>query len=49
MATDSSVLARRTSWEEEPGGLTVRGVTKSQTRLEQLSTAQHSLASTPPW
>ena len=48
MATHSSVLARRTSWAEEPGRLTVHGVTKSQTRLEQLSTAQHSLGSTPP-
>ena len=47
-ATHSSILARRISWAEEAGRLTVHGVAKSQTRLEQLSTAQHSLASTLP-
>ena len=30
-ATHSSILARRISWAEEPGGLTVHGVAKSQT------------------
>ena len=42
MATHSSILAWRTPWTEEPGGLQwrsrgyrgVRGVTKSRTRLE---------------
>ena len=38
MATHSSVLAWRTPWTEEPGGLhTVHGVTKSQTRLSDLT------------
>ena len=32
-ATHSSVLAWRTPLTVEPGGLTVHGVTKSQTRL----------------
>ena len=36
MATQSSVLAWRI---EEPGGATVRGVAKSQTRLKRLGTA----------
>ena len=47
-ATRSSILAWRISWAEETGGLIVHGVAESQTRLEQLSTAQHSLASTLP-
>ena len=38
MATHSSILARRMPWSEEPGTLrTVHGVTKSRTRLKQLS------------
>ena len=37
MATHSSVLAWRTPWTEEPGGLQFRG-RKSQTRLKRLHT-----------
>ena len=34
MATHSNILAWRTPWTEEPGGLhTVHGVAKSHTRL----------------
>ena len=33
MATHSSVLAWEIPWTEKPGGLTVHGVTKSQTQL----------------
>ena len=33
VATHFSILARRIPWMEETGGLTVPGVTKSQTRL----------------
>ena len=33
MATHSSILAWRTPWTEEPGGLLVHGVAESQTRL----------------
>ena len=33
MATHSSILAWRNLWTEEPGGATVHGVAKSQTRL----------------
>ena len=41
MAIRSSVLAWRTSWTEEPGGLqSMDGVTKSQTRLSDY--AQHN-------
>ena len=36
VATHSSVLAWRILWTEEPGGLTVHGVTESQTRLKRL-------------
>ena len=36
MATHSSVLAWRTPWTEEPGGLQYSGL-QSQTRLKQLS------------
>ena len=32
-ATHSSILAWRIPWTEEPGRLTVYGVTKSQTQL----------------
>ena len=37
MATHSSILAWRIPWTEEPGGATVYGVSKSQTRVKQLS------------
>ena len=33
MATHSSVLAWEIPWTEEPGGISVHGVSKSQTRL----------------
>ena len=33
MATDSSYLAWKIPWTEEPGGLQSTGVAKSQTRL----------------
>ena len=33
MATHSSILAWKIPWVEEPGGATLHGVTKSQTRL----------------
>ena len=33
MTTHSSILAWRTPWIEEPGGLQSLGVTKSQTQL----------------
>ena len=38
MATHSSILNRKISWTEEPGGLQSNGVLKSQT---QLSTQAH--------
>ena len=38
MAAHSSILACRTPWTEEPGGLQSMGVTKSQTQLKWLST-----------
>ena len=38
LATHSSILAWRIPWTEEPAGLTVHRVTKSQTRLKLLST-----------
>ena len=37
-ATHSSLLAWKTPWTEEPGGLQSIGSTKSQTQLKQLST-----------
>ena len=37
MATHSSILARKIPWMEELGGLQSMGVTKSRTRLKQLS------------
>ena len=37
MATHSSILAWRIPWTEEPGGLTVHGVSKSQTQLSNLA------------
>ena len=36
-ATHSSIRARRIPRTEEPGGVTVHGVTKSRTRLKQPS------------
>ena len=33
MATHPGILARRIPWTEEPGGLTVHGLRKSQTGL----------------
>ena len=33
MATQSSILAWRIPWTEEPGRITVHGVSKSQTQL----------------
>ena len=41
MATHTSILAWRIPWTEEPGGLQSMGPQMSQTRLKQLSTAQH--------
>ena len=39
MAAHSSILSWRIPWTEEPGGLyIVHGVTKSQTRVKQVST-----------
>ena len=37
-ATHSSILAWKTPWTEEPGGLQSIGSTKSPTQLTQLST-----------
>ena len=42
VATNSSLLAWRIPWTEEPGGLQSMWVTKSQTRLKQLSTHTHT-------
>ena len=36
MAKHSSILVWRIPWTEEPGGATVRGVTRSRTQLKQL-------------
>ena len=36
-ATHSSILAWRIPWTEEPGGLQVHGVTKSQTQLSDFT------------
>ena len=45
MATHSSMLAWRIPWTEEPGRLhTVCRISKSQTRLKQLSTCSRHLA-----
>ena len=44
MATHSSILAWRTTWTEEPGGLQSMG-SQSRTWLKQLSTRAHIL----PW
>ena len=38
MVTHSSILAWRIPWAEEPGGPQSMGVTKSRTRVKQLST-----------
>ena len=37
MAAHSGILAWRIPWTEEPGGLTVREITQSRTRLKRLS------------
>ena len=41
MATHSSILAWRIPWAEEPGGLPVHGVAKSQTQLSDSNTHTH--------
>ena len=43
MATHSSILAWRIPWTEELGGATVHGVTKSGTRLKQLTLSRSHL------
>ena len=35
MAIHCSILAWEISWTEEPGGLTVQGIAKSQTQLSK--------------
>ena len=47
MATHSSILAGRIPWREEPGGLQYIGVTKSRTRLKQLSTRRIEMLKGP--
>ena len=37
MAPHSSILAWKIPWTEEPGGLQVQGVAKSQTRLSDFT------------
>ena len=37
MAPHSSILAWKIPWTEEPGGLQVQGVTKSQTQLSDFT------------
>ena len=37
MATDSSTLAWKIPWTEEPGGLQSMGITKSRTRLSSFT------------
>ena len=44
MATHSSILAWRIPWTEEPDGLTVRVVSKSQICLS-MHTTQHGIES----
>ena len=41
MAPHSSTLAWKIPWMEEPGGATVRGVTKSRTRLSDFTCTFH--------
>ena len=41
MTTDSSILAWRIPWTEEPGRLMDHRVAKSQTRLKRLSMHAH--------
>ena len=48
MASHSTVLAWRIPWAEEPGGLTVRGVTESD-MTERLKGQQHVLCSLSSW
>ena len=44
IATYSSILTWSIPWTEEHGGLTVHGVTKSRTRLSDLTSLHHSLS-----
>jgi len=37
MATHSSILAWKIPWTEEPGGLQVQGIAKSQTQLSNFT------------
>ena len=48
MATHSSVLAWRSPWTEEPGGLQSMGLQESDT-TEQQRTAQSQLGLPSPW
>ena len=41
MATHSSTLVWKISWEEEPGGLQSMGIAKSQTRLRDFTFTFH--------
>ena len=41
IATHSSIVAWKIPWTEEPGGLSVHRVEKSQTQLKQLSRDAH--------
>ena len=41
MATDFSILAWKTPWSEEPGGLQFTGSQKIRTHLKRLSTHTH--------
>ena len=48
MATHSSILAWRIPWAEEPWWATVHGVTKSRTRLSDLTFPGRAVAKNPP-
>ena len=43
MATHYSLLAWAITWTEEPGGLQVHGVAKSQTELSESTTTTHNV------
>ena len=46
----SGILAWRIPWTEEPGGLPVHGVTKSRTRLSNLTTTtKFKILNAPKW
>ena len=49
MASHSTVLAWRIPWAEEPGGLTVRGVTESDVTERLKGQQQHVLCSLSSW